>query len=94
MAAVDKFQRAVEELPLVDATADGLPAVSGTVRYTQGGVHAKDTHGAMNLRDGFARNTIPFDLTVPADVTWFAHDFLIADTVEVLILNTGEALVL
>jgi hypothetical protein len=93
MAAVDKFQRDVEELPL-DATATAVPTTVGVLNYSQGGYQSKDSYGQFNYRDSFVRNTLPFALAVPADITWMTHDVVVADGVEITVEDTGEMLTL
>lgn len=92
----DRFvgPREEEEIQFDDRTADGPPAAEGRVRYLEQGLHVYDAHGVMNLRDSFARKTIPFDLTVPADVAFITRNPTIADGVTVTIESGGEMYVL
>lgn len=86
--------REEEEVQFYDRTADGLPLVTGALRYTQQGFTGLDAHASFNFRDSFIRKTMPYDLYVPADLTFLTHDLVIADGVDITVEDTGEMLVL
>ena len=74
--------------------AVGQPTEAGQCRYDDGRILYRDALAVFNPRHAFTENLYEIDTVVPATLSMIAHDFEIADGVEITVESGGELLVL
>jgi len=86
--------RRVSDICWIQQTGVGQPSEEGASRYLDDRWLFRDSHAVFNPRHGYTENEVTLDLTVPTGFARLAHDFEIANTIEIVIEQGAELLVI
>lgn len=78
----------------INQTGVGQPTELGESRLLDGQWLFLDNAAVFNPRHAYTEGVVDLDLTIPTEYARLAHDFEIADGIEIVIENGGELLVI
>ena len=89
-----RWNRITDICWVIQPSVTGQPTEIGGSRFLADRWLFRDAPGVFNPRHSYTENEFDLDVTIPTGFTRLAHDFEIADGIEVTIEDGAELLVL